>query len=1029
MDIYANDELHDLIELRMAEWTNKAKQLEQQKGGKAKRGAQAVTSLGANEYVNTTPEGEKKDTTVELPKNYDPRFVESAWYSWWQKQGYFHANTENVKSGKKKPYTMMLPPPNVTGALHLGHALMLAIEDLIIRWKKMCGYEVLWLPGVDHAGISTQNVVENKLWKNNKTTRHDLGRDKFVEEVWNWKNEYGGKIIYQFQRYGVALDWDRFCFTLDDERSKSVKEAFVRMHEKGLIYRANRLVNWCCALNTALSDLEVEYIDLEKPKKLKVPGHGDKYYEFGYLTHFLYKVKGTDQHIEVATTRLETMLGDVAVAVHPEDPRYQDLIGKELEHPIIKDRKIKVIADPVLVDMNFGTGAVKITPAHDPNDFLCGERHGLEKINVFTEDGKVNENGGKYAGKMRFDVRVELAKELEELGLLKGKEPNPMRIGKCAKTGDIIEPLIKPQWYVNCKDLAARSVEAVRKGELKLIPDFYNDEWFRWLENIQDWCISRQLWWGHRIPAYLTKVEGVIDNPDTTNDDHWAIGRSEEEIINKLAEKHGVSKDKITLIQDEDVLDTWFSSGLFPFSTLGWPNEESEDFKAFFPGNILETGHDILFFWVARMVMMSLCFTDKLPFTEVYLHPLIKDKQGKKMSKSLGNVIDPLEVIDGCSLDVLTEKLKSSNLDPKEIQKGIKDKEKEFPDGIPPCGSDSLRFSLLAYMTQPRTINLDVKRIIGYRLFCSKIWNSVKFALTYYPKDFQPTKSISDVNLSLHDTWILSKLNKIIQSSNKNLSEFAYGAFTNDLYDFFQKQFCDIYIEASKVVLQGSDEAAKTATLNTIFIVIDRSLRLFHPMMPYITEELYQRLPHAKGEKAESIYETSYPQELEDFKHDEETEAKFEQIIKVIGEIRSMRDGVGIQKNLKPEVVLKLEEKADEGMKLICKIIESMTNSAEVSIALPDAKDPEGSISKTVGKDTVFVKVTGMIDVKQEIKRLRTEKGKAEKYIEGLLKKMSGKAAEKMPEEVKQENQAKLDQHHRLIEAYDQSIAELQKLE
>jgi valyl-tRNA synthetase len=894
----------------------------------------------------------------------------------------------------------------------------------------MCGYEVLWLPGMDHAGISTQNVVENKLWKESKKTRHDLGREKFVEEVWNWKNEYGGKIIYQFQRYGVSLDWDRFAFTLDEARTNAVREAFVRMHEKGLIYRATRLVNWCCALNTALSDLEVEYIDLTEPKKLKVPGHGDKEYDFGYLTHFLYKIKGTDKTIEVATTRLETMLGDVAVAVHPDDPRYKDLIGLELEHPFIEGRKMIIVADGELVDMNFGTGAVKITPAHDPNDFLCGERHNLEQINVFNENGTINENGGKFEGMMRFDARLEVAKELEKLGLLKETEPNPMRVGKCAKTGDIIEPLVKPQWYVNCKDLAARSVDAVRNGELKLIPDFYNDEWFRWLENIQDWCISRQLWWGHRIPAYLTKVEGIIDQPNTNNQDHWAVGRSEEDVLEQVAKKHGVTKDKVTLIQDPDVLDTWFSSGLFPFYTLGWPNEDDKDFRTFFPNHILETGHDILFFWVARMVMMSLCFNDKLPFKEVYLHPLIKDKQGKKMSKSLGNVIDPLEVIDGCDLKHLQDKLRNSNLAPKEIERGIKDKAKEFPEGIPPCGSDSLRFSLLAYMTQPRTINLDVNRIIGYRLFCTKIWNAAKMFFAYCPEGFRAGKSISDFKLSAADNWILTKLKQVIISSNKNMEDHQYGTFTNDLYDFFQKQFCDVYIEASKVALQGSDEDAKLAALNTLFTVLDNSFRLFHPMMPYITEELYQRLPYPEGAMKESIYLTDYPQDLEDFKSDEESAQKFDQANTIMGEIRSNFDNIGIQKKHKPEVTIKLGNDADvtfyEGLN---ETIKFMTGSGEVKIALSGSENPTGSISKCIGDDTLFIKVVGIIDIKQEIQRLQKQKGKTEKLIEGIHKKMSGKSAAMMPDSVKQENELKLQTYELQISAFDLSIETLQSLE
>ncbi|CAI2379925.1 unnamed protein product [Moneuplotes crassus] len=1029
MDIYHNDEILSLLELRLVEWTHKGKELEKQKGGKAKKGAQAVKNLDKEEFKNTTPEGEKKDTTVELPKNYDPRFVECAWYSWWEKQGHFHANPENISSGAKKPYVMMIPPPNVTGALHLGHALMLVIEDCITRWRKMSGYEVLWLPGMDHAGISTQSVVESKLWKESQTTRHDLGREKFVEQVWNWKNEYGGKIVNQFQRYGCALDWDRFAFTLDEQRSEAVQEAFVRMHEKGLIYRDTRLVNWCCALNTALSDIEVDHIELDKPQKLKVPGHGDKTYEFGYLSHFLYPVKGTDTKIEVATTRLETMLGDVAVAVHPDDERYKDLIGKELEHPIIKERKMVIIADGELVDMNFGTGAVKITPAHDHNDYNCGQRYKLEQINIFNEDGTVNANGGKYEGKKRFDVRVEIEEELTALGLFKGKTPNPMSIGRCAKTGDIIEPLIKPQWWVNCKDLAKRSADAVRNGDLKLIPQFYNDEWFKWLDNIQDWCISRQLWWGHRIPAYLVQVEGVIDKPDTSNDAHWEIGRSQEEVIERVAKKYNVEKEKVTLHQDPDVLDTWYSSGLFPFATLGWPNEDTADMKAFFPNHILETGHDILFFWVARMVMMSFCFLDKLPFKEVYLHPLVKDKSGKKMSKSLGNVIDPLEVIDGCTLQTLQDKLQKSNLDKKEIQKGLKEKKKEFPDGIPPCGSDSLRFSLLTHMTQPRSINLDVNRIIGYRLFSSKIWNSVKLFLNYSKDGFE-LKSIADCKLSLADNWILTQLNKIITSSNASMESHIYGAFANDLYDFFLKKFCDVYIESSKVALQGKDEDTRQAALNTLFTVLDYSLRLFHPMMPYITEELYQRLPHAEGTKKDSIYLTSYPEIVEEFKGDDDLATKFDSLIAINAEIRSMFDQIGIQKNHKPEVVIKLDTNSDASFYGgASELIQSLTFSGSVSIAAADSADPSGSISKAVEGLTIFVKIVGIIDIKQEIARLNKLKGKNEKLIEATNKKMSGKAAAKMPESVKKENAKKLEKLQNEIEAYNQSIVSLKNLE
>lgn len=466
---------------------------------------------------------------------------------------------------------------------------------------------------------------------------------------------------------------------------------------------------------------------------LPVAGHDpNKKYEFGALTEFAYKIKGTDRLLVVATTRLETMLGDVAVAVHSKDPRYEGLLGKELEHPFVPDRKVVIIHDDTLVNMDFGTGAVKITPAHDPNDYNAGKRHNLEFISVFDEDGKINEIGGEFAGMMRFDARNAVYEALDKKGLIMGKKPNPMRLGKCSKSGDIIEPMLKPQWYVDCKDMAKRSVDAVRNKELIIQPESHERTWFEWLENIQDWCISRQLWWGHRIPAYLVKIPGVIDTPNTNNHEHWIVGRTEEDARANAAKKFNVDPSKVTLSQDEDVLDTWFSSGLFPFTAMGWPNEDADDMKAFFPGDLLETGYDILFFWVARMVMMSLELTDKLPFKKVFLHPMVRDENGAKMSKSKGNVIDPLEVMDGCELEVLLEKLRQSNLTKQEIDSGIENKAREYPDGIPECGTDALRFCLLHYMVQS-SINLDVKRVVGYREFCNKLWNIIKFALSNFP--------------------------------------------------------------------------------------------------------------------------------------------------------------------------------------------------------------------------------------------------------------------------------------------------------
>lgn len=563
---------------------------------------------------------------------------------------------------------MVIPPPNVTGSLHLGHALTTAIEDTITRWNRMKGKVSLWVPGTDHAGIATQSVVEKKLKKEQGISRHDLGREEFVRRVWEWKETYGNKITNQIRCLGASVDWSREAFTMDKNLSKAVVEAFVKFHEDGLIYRDTRLINWSCALQSAISEIEVDYIDLEGKTFLAVPNHKQKdKYEFGMITSFAYIVDGTGEEIVVATTRLETMLGDTAVAVHPKDPKYAHLHGKFVKHPFI-DRKIPIICDDILVDMNFGTGAVKITPAHDPNDYMCGKRNDLEFIIVLTGDGKIASNGGNFAGLMRYDARIAIEEELKSLGLFRGKEVNKMRLGLCSRSGDIIEPMLTPQWYVDCTSMAARSVQAVRKGDLKIVPDMHEATWYRWLENIKDWCISRQLWWGHRIPAYFARISGecALDKNDATNNDRWVVARSQTAALSIAASKLQVDESVIILEQDEDVLDTWFSSGLFPISVFGWP-DNTVDLKALYPTSLLETGVDILFFWVARMVMMGLHLTDTLPFTTVYLHAMVRDKYGRKMSKSLGNVIDPLEVIHGCQLGDLIKKIEEGNLPAKEV--------------------------------------------------------------------------------------------------------------------------------------------------------------------------------------------------------------------------------------------------------------------------------------------------------------------------------------------------------------------------
>lgn len=578
---------------------------------------------------------------------------------------------------------MVIPPPNVTGSLHLGHALTNAIEDAITRFNRMKGRTTLWVPGCDHAGIATQVVVEKKLWREEKLTRHDLGREKFIERVWQWKNEKGDRIYHQLRKIGSSCDWDRACFTMDPKLCRAVNEAFVRLHEEGCIYRNSRLVNWSCTLRSAISDIEVDKVELPGRTFLSIPGYPNKI-EFGVLISFAYKVEGSDEEIIVATTRIETMLGDTAVAVHPNDSRYKHLHGKFVKHPFC-NRRMPIVCDE-FVEMDFGTGAVKITPAHDPNDYEVGKRHNLPFITIFSDDGIIIGDYGEFTGMKRFDCRVEILKKLKELNLYKETKDNAMVVPICSRSKDVVEPLIKPQWYVKCDDMAASAMEAVRTNELKIVPETHKKTWFHWMEGIRDWCVSRQLWWGHRIPAYYVNFNDIKKRPENISDEElWVVGRTETEALEKAVKKFNVEKNEITLKQDEDVLDTWFSSGLFPFSVFGWP-EQTDELKVFYPTTLLETGNDIIFFWVARMVFFGQKLLGKLPFKEVFLHAMVRDAHGRKMSKSLGNVIDPMDVIMGISLEDLHKQLYDSNLDPKEIEKAKAGQKQDYPNGIPECG-------------------------------------------------------------------------------------------------------------------------------------------------------------------------------------------------------------------------------------------------------------------------------------------------------------------------------------------------------
>uniref|UniRef100_A0A182UYH9 Valine--tRNA ligase n=1 Tax=Anopheles merus TaxID=30066 RepID=A0A182UYH9_ANOME len=639
--------------------------------------------------------------------------------------------TERKLNNPKGQFVMVIPPPNVTGSLHLGHALTNAIEDAITRWHRMKGRTTLWVPGCDHAGIATQVVVEKKLWREHKQTRHDLGREKFIDKIWQWRNEKGDRIYHQLKKLGSSFDWDRACFTMDPKLCKAVTEAFVRMHEMGMIYRSSRLVNWSCTLRSAISDIEVDKVEVSGRTQLSIPGYADKV-EFGVLVSFAYKVIGSESdEIVVATTRVETMLGDTAVAVHPKDTRYQHLHGKFVQHPFC-DRKLPIVCDE-FVEMAFGTGAVKITPAHDPNDYDVGKRHNLPFITIFSDDGIIVGDYGSFTGMKRFDARKAILAALQEKGLYRDTKDNPMVVPVCSRSKDIVEPLIKPQWYVKCSEMAANATEAVRTGALAITPDVHKKIWYHWMDEIRDWCVSRQLWWGHRIPAYQVVFKDPAKAPKNLSDENlWFVGRTEAEALSKAASTLKVDKALISMKQDEDVLDTWFSSGLFPFSVFGWP-DNTDDLKLFYPTTLLETGHDILFFWVARMVFFGQTLLGKLPFKEVFLHPMVRDAHGRKMSKSLGNVIDPMDVITGISLEGLHKQLYDSNLDPREIEKAKAGQKQDYPNGIPECGTDALRFALCAYMTQARDINLDIQRVQGYRFFCNKLWNATKFALMYFP--------------------------------------------------------------------------------------------------------------------------------------------------------------------------------------------------------------------------------------------------------------------------------------------------------
>ncbi|CAH00820.1 valine--tRNA ligase [Kluyveromyces lactis] len=979
------------------------------------------------EFVDKTVAGEKKIlVSLDDPalKAYNPANVESSWYEWWNKSGFFEP--EFTKDGKIKPegvFTIPAPPPNVTGSLHIGHALTIAIQDSLCRYYRMKGKTVLFLPGFDHAGIATQSVVEKQIWASEKKTRHDYGREEFVDKVWEWKEEYHKKIKNQVKKLGASYDWSREAFTLDPKLSKAVVEAFVKLHEEGIIYRAARLVNWSVKLNTAISNLEVENKDIKGKTLLSVPGYDEKV-EFGVLTSFSYPVVGSDEKLIVATTRPETMFGDTAVAIHPDDERYKHLHGHFVQHPFL-NRKMPIVCDAEAVDMEFGTGAVKITPAHDQNDYNTGLRHNLEVINTFTDDGLLNENcGPEWEGTRRFDARKLVIEKLKEKGLFVGQKDNEMTIPTCSRSGDIIEPLLKPQWWVSQKQMAEEAIKVVRNGEITITPKSSESEYFHWLENIQDWCISRQLWWGHRCPVYFVNIEG--EENDRNDNSFWVSGRNLEEAEAKAATKF--ADKKYTLEQDEDVLDTWFSSGLYPFSTLGWP-DKTPDMSQFYPASMLETGWDILFFWVSRMILLGLKLTGSIPFKEVFCHSLVRDAQGRKMSKSLGNVVDPLDVISGIKLEDLHAKLLQGNLDPREVEKAKNGQKESYPHGIPECGTDALRFALCAYTTGGRDINLDILRVEGYRKFCNKIYQATKFALLRLGDDYKPPASEAlSGNESLVEKWILHELTETAKNVNEAFEKRDFLNSTSAIYEFWYL-VCDVYIENSKYLIQEGTEVQQKSAKDTLYILIDNALKMIHPFMPFISEEMWQHLPRYASETSPTIVKSSYPTFKEEF-HNPSAAKEYELILNVTKDARSLLAQYNILKNGKVFVESANESYYSTVQSQKDSIVSLIKAIDEVSVVKSAADIPQGCVLQSVNPEVnVHVLVKGHVDIDAEISKVQKKLDKTLKSKSAIDKIVNSSDYEqKANDQVKQFNKERSEHAAAEIETLEATIANLEAL-
>ncbi|MGW8115048.1 valine--tRNA ligase [Caproicibacterium sp. NSD3] len=865
----------------------------------------------------------------DIAKSYDPGEVEDRIYDFWEKGNYFHAEPDP----KKEPYTIVIPPPNITGQLHMGHAMDETLQDILIRWRRMQGRCALWLPGTDHASIATEAKIVEAMRKEG-ITKEQIGREAFLERAWAWKEKFGGRIVEQLRKLGSSCDWQRERFTLDEGCSKAVREVFVRLYEKGLIYRGERIINWCPHCKTSISDAEVEFSEKE-----------------GSFWHVRYPFKDGSGYLEFATTRPETMLGDTAVAVHPEDDRYRDLVGKTLILPLV-GREIPVIADEY-VERDFGTGVVKITPAHDPNDFEVGLRHHLPVINIMNDDGSINENGGKYCGMSGMEARKQIVKELDEQGYLVSIEPIKHNVGTCYRCHTVIEPRVSKQWFVKMEPLAKPAIEAVRSHEVRFIPERMEKVYYNWMENIKDWCISRQLWWGHRIPAWYCDDCGEV-----------TVAREAPSVCSKCGSKH--------LHQDEDTLDTWFSSALWPFSTLGWP-DQTEDLKYFYPTNTLVTGYDIIFFWVARMIFSGIEDMGEVPFKTVFFHGLVRDSQGRKMSKSLGNGIDPLEV----------------------IQK---------------YGADALRFTLVTGISPGNDARFSAERVEASRNFANKIWNAARFTLMNI--DGHEVSNCLPETLTIEDKWILNSFNQLCLEVNDNLEKFELGIAAQKLHDFIWDQFCDWYVEISKIRLQGDDEKAAQNVRQVLCWVLTKTLALLHPFMPYLTEEIWQSLPH----EGEALVVAEYPQYDKNLSFPTEA-AQMEIVMDAVRAIRNRRSEMNVPPSRKAKLYIATAQKAE--FEAGTKVFERLASASSIEVS--DSFDLSGAVTIVTSHAKIYIEMDELVDRKAEISRLKKELETVTKgYNSAKAKLNNEKFMQKAPQNVidgVHDNMEKLEKRMTLIQS------------